>query len=130
MIRITPWGGAKVLFSGVTGFNTPDYDIHDVREKIPPIGWAIVTALIASLIVAPATVLSWSETGYALLAGVISTLLPAGSLPLGNPGELVAMTAELVLALAEIAGVSQAGAVAVAVGMGGVALLGKYGGSG
>lgn len=119
-----------MLFSGVTGFNTLDYDIHDVREKIPPIGWAIVTALIASLIVAPATVLSWSETGYALFAGVISTLLPVGSLPLGNPGELVAMTAELVLALAEIAGVSQAGAVAVAVGMGGVALLGKYGRSG
>jgi len=130
MIRTTPWGGAKVPFPGVTGFNTPNYDIHGVREKIPPIGWAIVTALIASLIVAPATVLSWSETGYALLAGVISTLLPAGSLPLGNPGELVAMTAELVLALAEIAGVSQAGAVAVAVGMGGVALLGKYGRSG
>jgi len=127
MIKITPSGVAKVLFSDATGFNTPDYDIHDVQEKIPPIGWAIVTALIASLIVAPATVLSWSETGYALLAGVIATLLPAGSLPLGNPGELVAMTAELVLALAEIAGVSQAGAVAVAVGMGGVALLGKYG---
>lgn len=88
--------------------------------------WGGIAVLTVSIIVARTTVLLWGETIYALAAGVGSALLPSGGLPLGNPGELVNLISELVLAMAEIAGVSPNIATAAAAGAGGIVLISRY----
>lgn len=97
-----------------------------MRKKISQVVWGVIAALTVSVLVARTTVLSWGEAIYALTVGVGSALLPSGGLPLGNPGELVNLAAELALAMAEIAEISPNVATAVAAGAGGVVLISRY----
>lgn len=125
MIRIPPGGNLKPPITGVTGFILPEFDVPGMGKKIS-LTEAVVAVIVIGFAVSLGTNLSLIQSFQGLIGGVISASIPAVSLPLANPGELVSTVAGIVMPLVEMFGLSQIGIAVSGFAAGGIALIVQY----